>query len=600
MLKAYQQIRVVKDGSSLKLVPGNPVRSNQTLAVAASNNEPRRGRPETASMGSGFNNSVSLSTVNSSHVLLDTMLNDLVGDNDQAAIRYYKDIYEFDSVCGSCVDLMSTMPFSQFNLDGCEKESRRKVYESSVEALNFQTLFPEISVDYLVNGRFIATPIYKEAASKFVDLITWNPADCDVRAAPFLGADPMIHVKPTMEMVEFLSSDSEHFRKMRQSFSAEMIEALQNDMVELDPLTTIFVPRKTFSYNHKGSSFLRRVLPLYFLEKSLYRGTLVEVGRRQRSILHLPMGDDEWIPTPEEMQAAVALFQQADLDPLNAIVATRSGVSPNELRSPMDFFKYTDMTDITNSMKMRALGISESFLSGEATYASMEVSLSVFVENLRAFRDMVTQRVFYGKLFPLIAYTNNFLKKDSKLSEMAGSFRGVALKHKLNDATMFDMPSVHWHKALRPEADQSYLEVLSTMKEHGVPVGISMWAAAGGITPEQLLKNAQADKEFTAKLKSLVGDVAQEGSDVDELARVLSRYLKAPPRSVLNREFAHEYEGRTRTGKRKAILNQRAETQRRYDTLMRVVSNSTEDTHQKNLRDIQRRLGNVPNLYSGR
>jgi hypothetical protein len=179
-----------------------------------------------------------------------------------------------------------------------------------------------------------------------------------------------------------------------------------------------------------------------------------------------------------------------------------------------DFWKYTDITEVTTSMKLRALGISESFLSGEATYASMEVSLSVFVENLRAYRNMVTQKVFYNKLFPLLAYSNGFMKKNAKAKKSeTAAFGEMTLKHNLNDATMLDMPVVHWQKALRPEADQAYLEVLGTLKEHGVPVGIATWAAAGGMTTEQLIKELKADEELKKQIKKITGVTPGENNE---------------------------------------------------------------------------------------
>lgn len=614
MLRTNNQIRVTKQGDKLTARAGNPIRQRAPGVVA-----PRSGGQEKANMytfgSGGGNNSMSVNVLPQGGLLYDTMLSGLLGENEQTNMRFYRDIYHYDTVAGAAVDLMSTMPFSDFHLEGCEDKSRINTYMASVEALNLKTLFPEVSVDYLVTGSFTATPIYKSSAKKFVDLIPWRTEDCDVRPGPFLGLDPMIRVKPNPEMHEFLTSQEPHFEKMRERLNKNMLEALQSESIELDPLTTLYVPRKTFTYNHKGTSFFKRILPLYLIEKSLYRGTLIEAGRRQRAMLHIPMGDDLWDPMPEEMQAIVALFQQADQDPLGAIVGTRSAVTPAEFRQGGDFWKYTDITDVTTSMKLRALGISESFLSGEATYASMEVSLSVFVENLRAYRNMVTQKVFYNKLFPLLAYSNGFLKKNAKTKgNETAAFGEMTLKHNLNDATMLDMPVVHWQKALRPEADQAYLEVLGTLKDHGVPVGIATWAAAGGMTTEQLVKELQADKELKAKIKAITGvepgennedgdafdDAAAHGQgqySQEEAARVLGPLLGRRRRSIMSRTFEHEYEGVTRTGKRKSVVNQKAERDRQYDMLAKSVKALAGTGHHGSvLSRVRQRLGSVPNI----
>lgn len=46
----------------------------------------------------------------------------------------------------------------------------------------------------------------------------------------------------------------------------------------------------------------------------------------QRRILHIQMGNEHWLPTPEEMANIVNEFQAADKDPLGAIIGTRDGV----------------------------------------------------------------------------------------------------------------------------------------------------------------------------------------------------------------------------------------------------------------------------------
>ena len=111
-------------------------------------------------------------------------------------------------------------------------------------------------------------------------------------------------------------------------------------IVELDPVDTLFVARKTFLHDYIGTSLYTRVLPYFALEQNLITGTLLASRRRQRSILHLNVGlDDVWEPEAAEIDEIINLFMQADEDPVGAIVGTRKGVEVNEVRGRYRLFR---------------------------------------------------------------------------------------------------------------------------------------------------------------------------------------------------------------------------------------------------------------------
>jgi PAS domain S-box-containing protein len=157
-------------------------------------------------------------------------------------------------------------------------------------------------------------------------------------------------------------TDSPRIARIREHLGKAVIDKITSGSMELDPLSTIFIPRRTFSKNDTVTSYLRRLLPIYLIEKNLYRGTLVESARRQRGILHVSLGDgDQWIPTVQDLEFITELFMGADSDPLGAIIATRTGIQVEEHRQGGDFWKVSDYEDTVLAHKLRALGISEAF-----------------------------------------------------------------------------------------------------------------------------------------------------------------------------------------------------------------------------------------------
>jgi len=306
---------------------------------------------------------------------VDPLLKDIVFSEDleqkKLVNRLYRDIYYNDAVCGSAVDMLSTLPFSDFTIGGVTDKRAMRSFRETVERLNIRTILPHLSTDHLVDGAFIGSLLYNKSSKRFFDMMPHRNDNAKIDSLPFYGQDPIITVSIPESVQASLSSDGPRMQNLKSRLGEDVVQLLQQDALELDPLTTVYIPRKTFT-SGEGVSFYRRVLPLYLIEKNLFRGTLVESSRRQRGILHISLGDgDQWEPTVADMEFMTDLFMNADSDPLGAIIATRLGVTTDEIRQGGDFWKVTDTWDSTATFKLRALGISESFLSGEANYACL-------------------------------------------------------------------------------------------------------------------------------------------------------------------------------------------------------------------------------------
>lgn len=532
--------------------------------------------------GLGGNNSVSMSTIGGSQRNnMDLILMGLLDDSQESLLhKYYRDIYYYDSVAGSAVDLQSSLPFSDFDLVGVESD-HLKIYNAAISRLNFKTMNRFISSNYLVYGAFVGTNVYNKQYKMFTDLLPYDIEDCDFQYNPFASMDPMITVTPSEELRQFLNSEETVIKDLRKQIPSTLISAMSQGDFILDPLTTLFLARKGME-STKPISYYKRLLPIYLLEKTLLRGTLVEAGKRQRSLLHVQAGDEQWEPTAEELQSLVALFQQADLDPLGPIIATRNGITAAESRQGGDFWKYTDIIDITNGLKLRALGISDTFLSGETSFATAEVALSVFIENLKAYREYYTQVVFYNKLFPIIAAVNGFTSKngDNNLAALKSKDIGVAVK----DTTNYAIPQVRWHKSLEPNNDRDTFEMLENLSQLGFPVTLRMLAASAGLRVENILNELDEDVKLREKFKKYNELVAQtqagggqegdfEGSGYNGRLSSLTAYSRLRLRNPYTRNFegANEVSGRTKTGKRKYIYNQRRAIQKENEIIAKAA-----------------------------
>lgn len=425
---------------------------------------------------------------------------------------FYRDIYLNDNVGGTVVDLQSSFPFSDFDLRGID-EKATQVFTDAIDQLDIQRMLPIVSTAYLTDGFFAGSLIFDPKTKRFIDTLVHDALQCSVIPGPFFNMMPQVNVSTSSPTVNLLGSDSPYAREYVNSLPREFVQLMNQGQYTLSPISTLFVARRTLT-DRAYVSYLHRLLPMYLIEKTMFRGTLVEAARRQRATTHITAGDDVWTPTGEELAALVSQFQQAEFDPLGGWVSTRNAVQITDIRPGGDFWKWTDMGDTLTPYKLRALGVSESFLSGETSYAAMESAYSLFLESQNVYRNNITQKVFYSTLFPLIAVANGLYKDGTPESaKLRNNQVTKFLMHSQNRANLL-IPKVMWHKSLEAKGEESTFDMLEQVSEKGVPIPLKQWMAAAGLDKDTLLKDLKEDQSLRVLLNKYTGkDTTHEGEE---------------------------------------------------------------------------------------
>jgi len=130
--------------------------------------------------------------------------------------------------------------------------------------------------------------------------------------------------------------------------------------------------------------------------------------------------------------------------------------------------------------------------SGDATYNNQESARLFFMEKVLKLRETLTQRIFYNRLFPLIARIHGFRKRST--AELAHGIRinrSVAEKEESTNLTQRQaleipkseliVPSIVWRKELVSKVNPAQLDIYDRLEEKGVPVHLRDWAAAGNV-----------------------------------------------------------------------------------------------------------------------
>lgn len=460
----------------------------------------------------------------------DGYLTGIVAEQSSVLLKGYRDIYHHDPICGSAVDLQSELPFSDFSLYGVD-EAKLEVYNSAIANLNMRTAAAQMTRHYLVEGAYASTLVFDSKTTTFTDQIPYAFENLKFDFTPLVSQDPIITAKVEAKFMAFLNNDGEHFKRIRKLIPAPLLKALKGGDFTLDPLSTLYMSRRPF-ISGPPISYLQRVYPTYLIEKSMYRGTMFELSRRQRANVHVTAGDELWEPTPEELSALANVFQQTDLDPMGAIVVTRNAVQINEFRSGGDFYKWMDAFDIFTTIKLKALGISDALLSADSTYNNSDSALVVLMENFNAYREYFTHCIFTNKMFPLIAMVKGYRKDKSKENAADNSY-SLNIKD-VNDHSQLDIPRVRWSKRLVTGNDANLFDSLEKLSGKGVPVPMRLWIAASGLDADVLLNELKdddkLDKKFS-KFKDKTGGSEGEqgeGGGNNDLMQELSGLKKLP------------------------------------------------------------------------
>lgn len=327
------------------------------------------------------------SSLTAGNAILPDMDNDLLEgliqyDDPKVVYKMYRDVYYHDAIAGTAVDIQSNMPFGEFSLTGIDNKDMMNTFENSIANLRLKSLMPNLTRDYMVMGAHISIPIFDSNKRIYTSLIPINIELCDFKPTPFFGDDPLIDVKLSKTLKDYISNNDPRMKRIARSFPKWFIEGINRGKILLDPQNVLYIPRRVFSTSSMGTSYLRRILPIFLLEKALLRGTIDQAYKRQRPIGLVKAGDDDWEPTNDEFSNLVNLFQMADMDPVGAIIGIPNTVTYEEVRTGSDFWKIEDIhSAYTQEVKYKALGISEALLSSEVNFACVTGDTLIPTEN---------------------------------------------------------------------------------------------------------------------------------------------------------------------------------------------------------------------------
>ena len=503
------------------------------------------GSYDSGSSGIGFSGGSSSANVDSYNPVRDrleegSIVEDWIPRDASGLDEMFKLMYNRDHLAGVMVDLLAEMIWSDFDLVGIQDPVIRNIYQETMGAIDIVTTGPELTREYMVLGRSISSMIFDKDRGIFDDIISHDPSFVRLTPIPIKGFDPKIDLIPSPSLRQFVESVDPRDMDVRKILPASFVEAIRaaggkagargfggsqsmlggrdsstgGGGIPLDPINTLFLPRRSFGHDNIGTSFYTRLITFWALEKALINASVASARRRVRSVLHIKCGiDNLWEPSAGEMDNIAGMFIQADEDPIGAVVCTRTGVDTSEIRAGQDFYKWADEWGMLNEGKMRAMGANEALLAGDSTYSNQETARLFFMEKVSKLRETLTTRIFYNKLFPLVARIHGFKKRtQAQLDHRIRVEGSDTVDNKLTQRQSLEipfnqliMPTISWHKSLVNEVNTAKLDVYEKLEEKGVPIHLRDWAGAAGVDLDDQMSGLERDadvRQQVAKWKS--------------------------------------------------------------------------------------------------
>lgn len=419
-----------------------------------------------------------------------TLAEDFMPADPQTQNKIFRNLIMFDPIAGPATEYWRDLAFSQnVILSGIKDERVLQFYNDAIYASGIIPQMPMLLSDYLTFGKFVFHMLFDDDPGYWTEVIPHDLDYVSIRVSPIPSLDPLIDIQPTQENREWAISSDPRAVEQRMTQDPVLVSMLAaGQPIPLAPENTMFMPRRVFATDYYGTSYLTRVMPFKIYEKALLDASISGARRRAGPLWHITVWPDA---TDDEMGEVLDLFFAAEEDPIGGKVVTREGVNVNPVGGgASDFWKLSDEWAFLSEAKMRALGISETFLSGEANWNSMEMILSTFLEKVRAVRAVFTQKIILEKMFRQLAEIHGFVKRsEAELSH------GIRTGRKNRSDPEYQIPTVEWDKPLSPVADQAYMDILNGLEEKGLPIPIRMQAQVAGFDIDKALDSFESDLE---------------------------------------------------------------------------------------------------------
>lgn len=434
-------------------------------------------------------------------------------DDRLEANFYWRMFYKLDPIFGTAVDMYSGMMVSDFDIV-LENETDSTITNQlnyMCEKTQFLDKFQSLVKEFLVTGEAIPHCLFNEKEGIWSYIAFHNPDDIEVYDSPLIDMDPILYYTPDDGLRSLLMDNTPESFELKKRLPSELVSrVLAKQKVRLSPMNCTFIPRKLHPYNERGTSLASRLWRIWAVEDAVYNSTLATFRRSAAPLKVAKMGDASmgYIPSPEQEDKLMRLLTAAEMDP-QAWLVTNYAVNYEAWGNTDRAVTLSKEYDTIEKIKLLAMGLSKSFMTGEISFSSVKAGLQVFLRRLLSMRQFFENVWILPKFIGPVIRMNDWVK--STPAELNHRIRIKRTAQEAEEAGLLIVPKIKWRNKLDPSVDEELLRAYSQLKNFGFVLSQDTVGATVSLNWENELKKTAL--EFKAReeiLQNTLGSTLKE------------------------------------------------------------------------------------------
>lgn len=236
--------------------------------------------------------------------------------------RWIRHYYKRHPLVGNCIDIHSTLPFSNPRYGGIEDKFISNFYEWGKEdVLHLYDWILASALEYTMLGEQFSFGTFNASLGTFDSITILNPDNLDVFPINFAGNTAsrkyIISMKIPIELREIYqkSGNDPRFRAVFESLLPEIKNCvIQGKDIPLDPNNIFAMQRLASQYEKRGTSIVVRVMDWLMYEDKLRTAQMATADGNitPKQLWKLGNVANGYMPTAEDIQAFNELLAQGE------------------------------------------------------------------------------------------------------------------------------------------------------------------------------------------------------------------------------------------------------------------------------------------------